>query len=155
MPHVLKVADLPQHHKDPFDRLIIALLVLSACETASGDNRATLDLTGVAIEARTRSTIASLWKVNDKATQLLMVNFDRDLIIKKLGKAESLKLAQQSLLHHPQYRSPYDWAAFVLVVTGNRGRDIQLATVGSDASAIGGSAAAVDSSSSSGTVTNL
>jgi CHAT domain-containing protein len=93
----------------------IDLLVLSACETATGDNRATLGLAGVAIKARTKSTIASLWKVNDKATQLLMTNFYQNLVTKKLGKAESLKLAQQSLLQQSQYRSPYYWAAFVLV----------------------------------------
>ncbi len=93
----------------------IDLLVLSACETANGDNRATLGLAGVAIKARTKSTIASLWKVNDKATQLLMANFYQNLVTKKLGKAESLKLAQQSLLQHSQYRAPYYWAAFVLV----------------------------------------
>jgi CHAT domain-containing protein len=93
----------------------IDLLVLSACETASGDNRATLGLAGVAIQARTRSTLASLWKVNDKATQILMADFYQNLVIKKLSKAESLKLAQQSLLRNPQYRSPYYWAAFVLV----------------------------------------
>jgi CHAT domain-containing protein len=93
----------------------IDLLVLSACETASGDNRATLGLAGVAIQARTRSTLASLWKVNDNATQILMADFYRNLVIKKLSKAESLKLAQQSLLRNPQYRSPYYWAAFVLV----------------------------------------
>ena len=93
----------------------IDLLVLSACETANGDNRATLGLAGVAIKARTKSTIASLWKVNDRATQLLMANFYQNLVTKKLGKAESLKLAQQSLLQYPQYRAPYYWAAFVLV----------------------------------------
>ncbi len=94
---------------------VIDLLVLSACETASGDNRATLGLAGVAIQARTRSTLASLWKVNDKATQILMADFYQNLVTKKLSKAESLKLAQQSLLRNPQYRSPYYWAAFVLV----------------------------------------
>jgi CHAT domain-containing protein len=94
---------------------VIDLLVLSACETANGDSRATLGLAGVAVRARTKSTIASLWKVNDQATQLLMANFYQNLVTKKLGKAESLKLAQKSLLQHPQYRAPYYWAAFVLV----------------------------------------
>jgi CHAT domain-containing protein len=94
---------------------VIDLLVLSACETASGDRRATLGLAGVAIQARTRSTLASLWKVNDKATQILMADFYQNLVTKKLSKAESLRLAQRSLLHNPKYRSPYYWAAFVLV----------------------------------------
>jgi CHAT domain-containing protein len=95
----------------------IDLLVLSACQTATGDNRATLGLAGMAIRARTKSTIASLWSVEDESTRLLMTNFYQNLTVKKLGKAESLKLAQQSILRHPnpKYRSPYYWAPFVLV----------------------------------------
>jgi CHAT domain-containing protein len=93
----------------------IDLLVLSACQTATGDNRATLGLAGMAVRARTKSTIASLWSVNDQSTRLLMNNFYENLTVKKLSKAESLKLAQQSLLRNPDYRSPYYWAPFVLV----------------------------------------
>jgi CHAT domain-containing protein len=44
-----------------------------------------------------------------------MTDLDQNLVTKKLGKAESLKLAQQSLLRNPQYRAPYYWGAFVLV----------------------------------------
>ncbi len=93
----------------------IDLLVLSACETASGDRRATLGLAGIAIRARTRSTIASLWIVNDRSTQVLMTNLYQNLLIKKLSKAASLRLAQQTLLQHPQYRNPFYWSPFVLV----------------------------------------
>jgi CHAT domain-containing protein len=93
----------------------IDLLVLSACQTAAGDNRATLGLAGVAIKARAKSTIASLWSVSDEATQLLMTNLYRNLATPNTGKAESLKLAQKSLITNPKYRSPFYWAAFVLV----------------------------------------
>jgi CHAT domain-containing protein len=95
----------------------IDLLILSACQTATGDNRATLGLAGMAVRARTKSTIASLWSVEDQSTRLLMNEFYQNLIVKKLGKAESLKLAQQSILRHPdtKYRSPFYWAPFVLV----------------------------------------
>jgi CHAT domain-containing protein len=95
----------------------IDLLVLSACQTATGDTRATLGLAGMAVRARTKSTIASLWSVNDQSTRLLMNEFYQNLTVKKLGKAESLKLAQQSILRNsnPKYRSPYYWAPFVLV----------------------------------------
>jgi CHAT domain-containing protein len=93
----------------------IDLLVLSACETASGDNRATLGLAGVAIRARAKSTIASLWSVSDDATQLLMTNLYQNLAKSNRTKSESLKLAQTSLIANPKYRSPYYWAAFVLV----------------------------------------
>jgi CHAT domain-containing protein len=93
----------------------IDLLVLSACQTASGDNRATLGLAGMAIKARAKSTIASLWSVSDDATQELMVDLYQNLATKKLTKGESLRQAQRSLINNPKYRSPYFWSAFVLV----------------------------------------
>jgi CHAT domain-containing protein len=93
----------------------IELLVLSACETASGDSRATLGLAGMAIRARAKSTIASLWSVSDEATQDLMISLYQNLATKKLGKSESLRQAQQTLMSNPKYRSPYYWAPFVLV----------------------------------------
>ncbi len=93
----------------------IDLLVLSACQTATGDKRATLGLAGVAIRARAKSTIASLWSVSDEATQDLMVNLYKNLATKNLSKGESLRQAQQTLLQNPKYRSPYFWAPFVLV----------------------------------------
>jgi CHAT domain-containing protein len=93
----------------------IELLVLSACETASGDSRASLGLAGVAIRARAKSTIASLWSVSDEATQELMISLYQNLATKKLGKSESLRQAQKTLMNNPKYRSPYYWAPFVLV----------------------------------------
>jgi CHAT domain-containing protein len=93
----------------------IELLVLSACQTASGDSRATLGLAGVAIRARAKSTIASLWAVSDEATQDLMINLYQNIASKKLGKSESLRQAQQALMNNPKYRSPYYWAPFVLI----------------------------------------
>jgi CHAT domain-containing protein len=93
----------------------IDLLVLSACDTAIGDNRAALGLAGMAIRARAKSTIASLWSVSDEATQDLMISFYQNLVTKNLSKSASLQLAQQMLLHNPQYRAPYYWAPFVLV----------------------------------------
>jgi CHAT domain-containing protein len=50
----------------------IELLVLSACQTATGDKRAALGLAGVAVRAGARSTIATLWAVNDQSTARLM-----------------------------------------------------------------------------------
>ena len=93
----------------------IELLVLSACQTASGDSRATLGLAGVAIRARAKSTIASLWAVSDEATQDLMINLYQNIASKKLGKSASLRQAQQALMTNPKYRAPYYWAPFVLI----------------------------------------
>jgi len=95
----------------------IELLVLSACETARGDDRATLGLAGIAVRAGARSTIASLWKVNDAATSQLMVNLYQRLANRSQTKAESLRQAQISMLTgtNPRYQQPYFWSAFVLV----------------------------------------
>jgi CHAT domain-containing protein len=94
---------------------VINLLVLSACQTAIGDDRATLGLAGVAVRAGARSTIASLWSVSDEATQILMTNLYQKLVATNLGKAESLQSAQQSLLRTKEYRAPFYWAPFILV----------------------------------------
>ena len=93
----------------------IELLVLSACQTAKGDKRAALGLAGVAIRAGARSTIASLWSIDDESSAVLMSQFYRELARTTVSKAEALRQAQLSLLQNPQYEHPRHWAAFVLV----------------------------------------
>ncbi|MEL6765382.1 MAG: CHAT domain-containing protein, partial [Cyanobacteria bacterium J06607_6] len=53
----------------------VSLITLTACETATGDDRATLGLAGVAIRAGATSAIASLWKVNDETAAQLIESF--------------------------------------------------------------------------------
>jgi CHAT domain-containing protein/uncharacterized protein HemY len=91
----------------------LELLVLSACETAVGDERAALGLAGVAVRAGARSTLASLWLVGDESTAALMSHFYQEL---KTGvsKAEALRRAQKLLLQG-KFKHPYFWAAFVLL----------------------------------------
>ncbi|MEG5036659.1 CHAT domain-containing protein [Microcoleus sp. AT3-D2] len=93
----------------------IELLVLSACETASGDNRAALGLAGAAIRSGARSTAATLWQVNDESTAIFMTEFYKQLASSKTSKAEALRNAQLTLLQNQQYQNPYFWAPFVLV----------------------------------------
>ena len=94
----------------------IDLLVLSACETAVGDNRAALGLAGVAVRSGARSTLASLWQVNDESTSNLMQIFYSNLASKpNLNKAEILRLSQLELLNSKTFSHPYYWASFTLV----------------------------------------
>jgi CHAT domain-containing protein len=93
----------------------LELLVLSACETAAGDQRAALGLAGVAIRAGARSTIASLWSVNDESTALLMNQFYQTLINQAQPRAEALRRAQLTLLKTPEYQLPIFWAPYVLI----------------------------------------
>lgn len=95
----------------------IELLVLSACKTAAGDKRATLGLAGMAVRAGARSTLASLWYVDDEATALLMTKFYQELSNSKLTKAEVIRNAQLAILRdkNTKFSHPYYWSAFVLV----------------------------------------
>ncbi|MEC4893567.1 MAG: CHAT domain-containing protein [Oscillatoria sp. PMC 1051.18] len=93
----------------------IELLVLSACQTAAGDDRAALGLAGVAVRAGARSTVASLWYVSDEGTSLLMTNFYRELTNPEISKAEALRRAQVQVLAEEKFAHPYFWSAFVLV----------------------------------------
>ena len=96
----------------------IELLVLSACETASGDPRATLGLAGVAVQAGARSTLATLWAVADESTTQLIGEFYRQLQksqITKANKAQVLRQAQLSLIKDKKFNHPYFWSPFVLI----------------------------------------
>jgi CHAT domain-containing protein len=90
-------------------------LVLSACETATGDRLATLGLAGIAVRAGARSTVASLWSVSDRATVTLMTNFYRELAKDNITKAEALRQAQISTLKNDTFAHPFFWSAFILV----------------------------------------
>ncbi len=96
----------------------IELLVLSACETAAGDKRAALGLAGIAIRADVRSTLATLWQVNDASTAEFMVRFYEQLSSGALTKAEAIRAVQISFLKdytETDYDRPYHWAPFTLV----------------------------------------
>jgi CHAT domain-containing protein len=105
----LQIQDLAQWlHGQP-----IELLVLSACQTAKGDDQAALGLAGLAVRSGARSTIATLWTAQDQSTAELMGAFYRQLQ-QANSKAESLRHAQLKLLRG-KYAHPYYWSSFVLV----------------------------------------
>ncbi len=94
----------------------IELLVLSACQTAAGDSQAALGLAGLAVQSGARSTLASLWSVNDRSTSQLMTELYQDLASSdNLSRGKSLRQAQLALLHSDEYSHPFYWSPFVLV----------------------------------------
>ncbi|UJB68963.1 CHAT domain-containing protein [Acaryochloris sp. 'Moss Beach'] len=93
----------------------IELLVLSACETAAGDDRAALGLAGVSVQAGARSTLASLWSLDDESTASLIGEFYDELVQSKVSKAKALQKAQVAMIQDPDFRHPAHWSAFVLV----------------------------------------
>jgi CHAT domain-containing protein len=98
-----------------FRREPVELLTLSACQTAAGDDRATLGLAGVAIKAGARSALATLWLINDQAAELLITDVYRHLANRSMNKAQALQQAQLTLLKDNRYRHPGFWAAFLLI----------------------------------------
>ena len=94
---------------------LVDLLVLTACETAIGDNRVGLGLAGVGVNAGVKSVLASLWSINDAATVTLVKKFYTEWYQNKVSKAEALRRAQQTLISSRKYAHPYYWAPFILV----------------------------------------
>ena len=120
---------------------LVELLVLSACKTAIGDKDVELGFAGLAVQAKVKSAIASLWDVSDAGTLALMTQFYGELKTAPI-KAEALRQAQVAMLKGevrlaggqlqtpsgnislPQVLAelgdenlshPYYWAAFTLV----------------------------------------
>jgi CHAT domain-containing protein len=93
------------------------LVVLSGCRTALGR-----ELSGEGLVGLTRGfqyagaarVVASLWPVEDRATERLMTRFYRGLWSEKLPPAAALRAAQLALRAERPYRDPFFWAGFVL-----------------------------------------
>ncbi len=76
----------------------VDLLVLSACDTAIGDEKAELGFAGLAVQAGVKSALASLWYVSDLGTLALMGEFYNQLD-STLIKAEALRQTQLEMLY--------------------------------------------------------
>ncbi len=93
----------------------VELIVLSACQTAKGDNRAILGLAGVAVSSGVRSTIGTLWAVQDESTAFFMVEFYKQLNRPGVSKAQALRNTQLKFIKGKDFHHPFYWAAFVLI----------------------------------------
>jgi CHAT domain-containing protein len=97
------------------DNQQIDLVMLTACETAAGDDRAALGLAGVAIRAGARSAIASLWQADDITTAQITQEFYKFLRDPNLNKAQALQKAQIEALKSSASVTPGKWAPLILV----------------------------------------
>jgi CHAT domain-containing protein/tetratricopeptide (TPR) repeat protein len=80
------------------------LVVLSACETGLGKleyGQGVMGLQRAFQAAGARAVIASLWKVDDAATTVLMEQFYTNLWSKRMPKLEALRHAQLTVLDNP------------------------------------------------------
>lgn len=94
-------------------RLQADLVTLSACETGLGQVQNGDDVVGLTrgfLFAGANSVVASLWKVDDKATAALMTEFYASL--QSRNKRDALRAAQ--LTTRQRFPHPFFWAAFQL-----------------------------------------
>jgi filamentous hemagglutinin family protein len=119
----------------------VELLVLSACNTALGDEEAELGFSGLGVQAGVKSAMGSLWRVDDAGTLVLMTTFYEQL--KQIPiKTEALRQAQLAMIRGEvriengqlvthtgaislpsqlsefgdrNFSHPYYWSAFTLV----------------------------------------
>jgi CHAT domain-containing protein len=96
-------------------RQAIDLLTLSACQTATGDNRSTLGMAGVAVRSGATSAIATLWFINDESTVPLIAEFYQQFRHANITKAEALRRAQMKLISDRDYNHPAIWSPFILI----------------------------------------
>jgi CHAT domain-containing protein len=123
---VLSLVDKAGRRQDGFLRLqdiynlklSAELVVLSACQTGLGKEIKGEGLIGLArgfMYAGAPRIVASLWKVDDRATSELMKRFYQGMLgPEALRPAGALRQAQLSIWKEKQWREPYYWAAFVL-----------------------------------------
>ena len=97
----------------------VNLLVLSACQSGLGDIASSEGVFGLQRGfklAGVGSVIMSLWEVEDKATEILMTEFYKN-IANKQSKRDALMNAQLKLrmVNNGKYDYPKFWAAFILL----------------------------------------
>ncbi|MEQ9669174.1 CHAT domain-containing protein [Coleofasciculus sp. G2-EDA-02] len=97
----------------------VKLLTLSACQTATGNNRSALGIAGVAVRAGVESALATLWYINDEATVPLIAEFYRQLSQPDITRAEALRQAQLQMISNVNYNHPAVWSPFILIGNWN------------------------------------
>lgn len=98
-------------------KLPAELVVLSACQSGLGKDikgEGMIGLTRGFMYAGAARVVASLWRVDDYATSVLMKKFYRGMLLEKLPAAAALRKAQIEMWQQKQWQSPFYWGGFVL-----------------------------------------
>jgi CHAT domain-containing protein len=99
------------------------LVVLSACNTGLGKDFKSEGLVGLTqgfMYAGAQSVVASLWRVDDRATTELMARFYEGMMKNGLRPAAALRKAQIEMWQQKRWQAPYYWAGFTLQGDWNR-----------------------------------
>lgn len=107
---------MPLHDIYSMD-LAAELTVLSACQTALGKDTAGEGIVGLThgfISAGSKTVVASLWKVDDRATAVLMDYFYEAMLRQGMSPAAALRAAKLKMMRDRDWSAPYYWAGFVV-----------------------------------------
>jgi CHAT domain-containing protein len=97
------------------------LVVLSACDSAAGENvngEGVLGLSYAFLHAGAKQVISTLWSVDDDKSRDLMVAFYRELMSNGGNAAAALRQGQLLIMRQPHGSDPYYWAGFELTSLG-------------------------------------
>jgi CHAT domain-containing protein len=122
---VLSLYDQAGHPQDGFLRMNdiynlhmpADLVVLSTCESALGESQGEEGLYSLSrafFYAGARRVLASLWRVDDRASAEFMDRFYQALLKDGLKPAEALRQAQRQMADDSQWSAPYYWAGYML-----------------------------------------
>jgi CHAT domain-containing protein len=98
-------------------KLDAELVVLSACQTALGKEIRGEGLVGLTrgfMYAGAPRVVASLWRIDDRASADMMSRFYSAMLKDGLRPAAALRAAQVAMLKEKRWQSPHYWAAFTL-----------------------------------------
>jgi CHAT domain-containing protein/tetratricopeptide (TPR) repeat protein len=98
-------------------RLGSDLVVLSACETALGSEirgEGLIGLTRGFLYAGAPRVVATLWKVDDRATSEVMKRFYEAMLKRGERPAAALRSAQAAMSKTKGWDAPHNWAAFTI-----------------------------------------
>ena len=96
--------------------LAAELTVLSACQTALGKDTKGEGLVGLThgfISAGSKTVVASLWKVDDRATAVLMADLYKAMLQQGMSPPAALRAAKLKMMQDKDLSAPYYWAGFV------------------------------------------
>jgi CHAT domain-containing protein/Tfp pilus assembly protein PilF len=96
-------------------RLPADLVVLSACDTALGEEIEGEGIVGIVrgfMYAGSKRVVASFWQVSDAATSELMNQFYVEMLTNGLAPSDALRRAQLYIMSQRKWHHPFYWAAF-------------------------------------------
>jgi len=98
-------------------RLSADLVVLSACQTALGEDikgEGLIGLTRGFLYAGAPRVLATLWEIDDRATAEVMKQFYEGMLSRGQRPAAALRTAQVAMWRTKGWEAPYYWAAFTI-----------------------------------------